>query len=129
MIHFERKKNRNYHMICPRHKMPMSHSVKWDFSCYLGFSAEVLTPRIDTNAKLDAPLQDLLKVKKFELHDSHSSLSSSLTTREKFTGVDGFMRTSHRDLGCLPEGETGISFPKLDDCQAAETEKPASSTS
>lgn len=37
------------------------------------------------------------------------------------------MRTSHRDLGCLPEGETGVSFPKLDDCQAAKTQKPASS--
>lgn len=132
MIHFERKKNRNYPMICPQHKMPVSYNVKWDFSCYLGISAEVLTPGINTykcqTEVLDAPLWDLLKVKKCMPCDSYSPLTSSLTTREKLTGVKGFMRTSHRDLGCLPEGETGISFPKLDACQAAETGKPDSST-
>lgn len=34
----------------------------------------------------------------------------------------GSMWTSCRDLGCLPEGEAGISFFKLDDFQAAETQ-------
>lgn len=35
------------------------------------------------------------------------------------------MGPPHRDLGWLPEAETGISFPKLDECQDAQTQKPA----